>query len=654
MCGIAGILTAPGKHAPQGALEAITDRIRHRGPDSSGLYRDQDATLEFGHTRLAIVDLSPGGAQPMVSASGRFVIVMNGEIYNYPDLRRRLDETVSPAWRGTSDTEVLLVACEAWGIEEALKQAEGMFALALWDRKEHALTLARDRFGEKPLYVGETDEGIVFASQLGAILAYPGFVGREDEQAIEMFLALSYIPEPLTPYRNVWKLPPGTMVRLLPGQQRAEPIAYWTAAQAIAESRLRVQSDQLGTEDVVQQIEQRLHTAVGNQMVADVPLGAFLSGGIDSSLVVALMQAQSARPVKTFTIGFKDEAYNEAHHARAIARHLGTDHTEVMLDWADALSLVEKLPEIYDEPFADSSQLPTRLVSAVARRSVTVCLSGDGGDEVFAGYNRHRLAMRYTKIRSMIPASLRGPAAGVLTFAAQPRMAGAINVARRMVGSGQTRLASEKLNKISSALRAESDLDLYLGLVRRDEGLVTSDALRNLLMHEYRDVSASANSLSETMMLLDTLTYLPGDILAKVDRAAMSVALETRVPYLDHHLFGLAWALPMTEKIKGNSTKDVLRRMLSRYVPTELFERPKAGFGVPIESWLRGQLRDWAEVGLARFRQANPKYSDIVARARDEFYAGKGHLHHFLWNVLMLQAWQEKYRGASAAGPDPR
>ncbi|MCR6636419.1 asparagine synthase (glutamine-hydrolyzing) [Devosia sp.] len=650
MCGIAGILTGSDVQAPQDALEAITGRIRHRGPDASGLHREVDAPLQFGHTRLAIVDLTPSGAQPMLSHSGRYVIVMNGEIYNYRELRSKLDSEGVAAWRGSSDTEVLLAAFENWGVEAALSRAEGMFALGLWDRQERTLTLARDRFGEKPLYVGETKEGIVFASQLSAILAYPGFSGREDEDAIEMFLALSYIPEPRTPFQNVWKLPPGTYARLSPGQRKVEPVAYWDAGEAASQARQNVVDQALSTADIVQQIEKRLSDVIGNQMVADVPLGAFLSGGIDSSLVVALMQAQSSKAIKTFTIGFKDEAYDEAPYARAIAQHLGTDHTEVILDWAEALTLVERLPEIYDEPFADSSQLPTHLVSAIARRSVTVCLSGDGGDEVFAGYNRHFMATQYSRARAMIPTPLRRPTAHVLRAAAQPRFAGLLTKLGNIVGAKGVKLASEKLNKIGSALLSDSDLDLYLGLVRRDEGLVASEALRSHFLQEIEGIQGSVDGLPDTMMIMDTLTYLPGDILAKVDRAAMAVALETRVPYLDHQLFALAWSLPITDKIKGNRTKAILRDILSKHVPVEMFERPKAGFGVPIESWLRGELRDWAEANLSLFQDANPKYSGIVQAARDKFYSGEGHLHHFLWNVLMLQAWQARYRNASAPG----
>lgn len=645
MCGIAGILTAPGKRPPQGALEALTNRIRHRGPDALGLHREEGAGLEFGHTRLAIVDLSPAGAQPMVSQSGRYVIVLNGEIYNHRELRKELDGAANVAWRGTSDTEVLLAACEVWGVAATLARLEGMFAFGLWDRDDRSLTLARDRFGEKPLYVGVTGEGIAFASQLGAIMDYPGFAGLDDAEAIEMFLTLSYIPEPRTPFRNVQKLPAGTYARLVAGQAQLEPVAYWSAAHTVRD--IRRQRSQMSVDELMAQIEARLSHVIANQMVADVPLGAFLSGGIDSSLVVALMQAQSTSPIKTFTIGFKDEAYNEAPYARAIAKHLGTDHTEVMLDWDEALSLIETLPDIYDEPFADSSQLPTYLVSKVARQSVTVCLSGDGGDEVFAGYNRYRFAMQYSKVRRTIPAALRRPIGHALMLTAQPRMSGLLNALGKVSGATSIRLASEKLSKIGSALTAQDDNALYMGLVRRDEGLLPSSSLSLMLAKNREELSDTDTDLAETMMLLDTKTYLPGDILAKVDRAAMAVALETRVPFLDHQLFGLAWGLGIEDKIKAGRTKSVLRQILAKHVPSDMFERPKAGFGVPIESWLRGRLRPWAEDNLSLFQQANPLYADLVQKARDDFYAGKGHLHHFLWNVLMLQAWQARYRTPS-------
>lgn len=644
MCGIAGILASPGRVVPDGALDAITDALTARGPDARGVFRDPEAGVHLGHRRLAIIDLTPGGAQPMTSASGRHVMVLNGEIYNYRDLRAELERDGAVAWRGASDTEVLLELCERRGVDAALARAEGMFAFALWCRDSRELVLARDRFGEKPLFVAETPDGIVFGSELASILAYPGFTDAADDAAIDLFLQLSYIPEPLTPFRHVRKLPAGHIARLKPGDRGMVPRPYWSAIEVAVAARREAVAARADSGEIVAAIAERLQRVVANQMIADVPLGAFLSGGIDSSLVVALMQRASSRPVRTFTIGFKDEAYDEAPYARAVARHLGTDHTEVVLDWREGLDLVERLPEIYSEPFADSSQLPTYLVASVARRDVTVCLSGDAGDEVFGGYNRHLFAMRQEKLRRLLPGPLGTGLGSALKAIAEPRRGGLLRTLQARAGrSGGMRQVSEKLDKLGRALRATDDLDLYAGLVRRDNGVIAGDGLAAALAPYQAALSGNGLSLAEIMMLADTLTYLPGDILTKVDRAAMAVSLETRIPFLDAEVFRLAWSLPIGERIAGGRTKAVLRRLLATHVPAHLFERPKAGFAVPIDGWLRGPLKGWIGEQVEGFARNYPRHAVVARAALAAFLAGRSHGHHFLWNIAMLQGWHQRH-----------
>ena len=648
MCGIAGVLTSEGRAIPRQSLEDMAECIAHRGPDASGFHTDFEAGVHLAHRRLAIVDLSSAGAQPMTSHSGRYTVVLNGEIYNFRDIRAELDAATTPRWRGTSDTEVLLAACDAWGVERTLKHLDGMFAFAIWDREERCLTLARDRMGEKPLFVGVCPDGLVFASELRSIMAYPGFVGEPDDEALDLFLGLSYIPEPRTPFLNVWKIAPGCFAQARPGDRSVRARAYWNAAEEALAARFASQG--ASAEELLTAIEERLAAVVANQMIADVPLGAFLSGGIDSSLIVALMQRASTKPVRTFTIGFNDETYDEAPFAKAVAQHLGTEHTEVRLDWSDGLDLIARLPEIYDEPFADSSQLPTCLVAQVARRHVTVALSGDGGDEIFGGYNRHSFARRYHKLWSSVPKQLRRPIGSVLQGLAEPDRFSAIE--KRLPGVAarrRVRLPAEKLNKLASVLRSPDAQALYLALVRRDEGLIADDVLARVFEGPFAAIRGRGLDLAEEMMLLDTQTYLPGDILAKVDRAAMAVALETRAPFLDHKLFALSWSLPISARIEKGRTKTVLRRLLARHVPDRLIERPKMGFGVPIDTWMRGPLRDWIGDQCASFADRHPRLAPSVRTALERFHGGRGHLHHFLWNVAMYEGWQARTRRGMAS-----
>lgn len=647
MCGIAGIIVAPSARVPPGALDAMTDALTHRGPDARGVWSDAAAGVHFGHRRLSILDLSPGGAQPMASGSGRQVIVLNGEIYNYRQLRADLDREATIAWRGTSDTEVLVELIDRYGPEQAVARLEGMFAFAVWNRETGEVTLARDRFGEKPLYVAEVTGGILFASELGSILTFPDFDGCLDEHAADLFLQLSYIPEPLTPFRTVTKLPGGHLGVLRPGSSRLDVRCYWNPFRAALDARIASITAKTTAADAIAAVESRLAEVVSNQMVADVPLGAFLSGGIDSSLVVALMQKASARPVRTFTIGFRDEAYDEATHARAVARHLGTDHTEAILDWREALDLVDRMATIYSEPFADSSQLPTFLVSRIARRVVTVCLSGDGGDEVFGGYNRHAFAARFEPARAMLPAPLRTAAGRALTTLAAPRHANTIETLRRGAGFARIGILAEKLDKLGSALGAPGDAALYAGLVRRDGGRIAGTLLENHLAPLFAALANRGHGLAETMMLLDTATYLPGDILAKVDRAAMACSLEARIPYLDHRLFELTWKVPIEARISRGRSKAILRKMLEARLPAALFERPKAGFGVPIDAWMRGPLSTWIDDRIGQFARLYPRHAAAAQSALTEFRAGRSHAHHFLWNAAALAGWRTAHAKAN-------
>lgn len=641
MCGIAGILTAPHARIPDRALDLITDSLTHRGPDARGTFSDQSAGIHLGHRRLSIVDLSASGAQPM--RSRRYVIALNGEIYNHRQLRNELEREARISWSGTSDTEVLLHLIERHGIDASLARIEGMYAFALWDCIEHELVLVRDRFGEKPLFIAQTDGAIVFGSELRAIMAYPGFDAATDDDAISLFLQLSYTPETRTVFRGVRKLQAGHVAKLRPGDRDFTSGPYWQAKHSALDARVRAMTDNTCAKDTLVQIEERMREVVARQMVADVPVGAFLSGGIDSSLIVALMQQSASTPVKTFTIGFDEAAYDESNHARAVAEHLGTDHTEVILSSQDALAVIDDLPEIYSEPFADSSQIPTYLVSRIAREQVTVSLSGDGGDELFGGYNRHSFAEQLERKGKFVPRALR-PALGQLPrFLAASRQQKLLASLQRLTGGDKISIMAERLGKLGTALQAETDLQFYASLLRRDEGVIGGDDLVLALTPLHDELANRGHSLAEQIMLLDTLTYLPGDILTKVDRAAMAVSLETRVPFLDHKLFELAWSLPIEERIKHGQTKYVLRQMLGRRVPEELFNRPKAGFGVPIEYWLRGPLKEWMTDYVSSFCTAFPQYAQGTRQMLSAYLKGENHAHHYLWNVAMLQSWRARF-----------
>jgi len=615
------------------------DALRHRGPDECDEWIDLAAGVALAHRRLAIVDLSAAGHQPMQADGGRWVIVYNGEIYNHLDLRRQLEAAgLAPAWRGHSDTETLLAAIVAWGVAEALRRAVGMFAMALWDRDTRTLTLARDRLGEKPLYYGLQGGVLLFGSELKALRAHRVFAAPIDRGALSLLLRYGYVPSPWSIYSGIRKLLPGTMLTLRqPSDAEAEPVPYWSvreAALAGARDPLRLRDD-----DALAELDRLLRQSIDAQRVADVPLGAFLSGGIDSSATVAVMQALSSQPVRTFTLGFAEAAYDESAHARAIASHLGTLHTELTVTPAEARDVIPRLPAIYCEPFADASQIPTVLVSQLARRHVTVSLSGDGGDELFGGYERYHWAQR---IAAAPLAARRAVAAALRALPAEVWSALLAPVAPLLPRALREGHRADRLRKLSVVLGVRSDDALYEQLVSfwpQGESPVrgVSDPAT-----AFSDAPAPVAAFAARMMMLDLRTYLPDDILVKVDRAAMAASLETRVPLLDHRIVEFALRLPQHFKFRDGQAKWLLRQVLDRYVPRAMVERPKMGFGIPIHDWLRGPLRDWAEDLLAepRLRDAGLLDPAPIRRLWAEHLQRRNDWGYRLWPVLMFEAWR--------------
>lgn len=640
MCGFTGFLDRSGFSDGDALLRRMADTIAHRGPDSDGYWVDGEAGVALAHRRLAIIDLSPAGHQPMLSHDGRFVLTYNGEIYNHIDLRRELDERGANAWRGHSDTETLLQGFSVWGVPGTLERANGMFAFALWDRADRKLYLARDRMGEKPLYYGVQGKTLLFGSELKALRQHPSWQGGIDRGALSLFLRHSYVPGPYSIYDGIQKLPPGHYLEIASGDaDMPEPVAYWDMANKARHGRDRPFE---GSPDAgVDALEELLLDAVGIRMAADVPLGAFLSGGYDSSTIVALMQRQSSRPVKTFSIGFSEAEYDEAHHARRVAKHLGTDHTELYATPQDALDQIPILPHHWDEPFADASQIPTLLVSRLARTAVTVSLSGDGGDELFCGYNRYAQGYDVWRRLGRMPRGLRKMVSGALRLAP----ARAIDKAMKIAPANLRRMAvGDRLLKLADVLDVEQGDDFYRALVShsKDPGsLVLGGHEPPTILSETDPDWPATGDFRDRMMYLDMRSYLPDDILVKVDRASMAVSLESRVPLLDHRVVEFALALPLAHKLRNGGAKWPLRQLLYRYVPREMMERPKTGFGVPIEHWLRGPLRDWADDLLAsdRLRREGFLDADAVSRLWSDTRSGRRRTHHHVWDILMFQAW---------------
>ena len=645
MCGLVGFLGGDDSHNADALLQQMAGMLAHRGPDDAGVWFDHVQRIGLGHRRLSIVDLSLAGHQPMMSVSERYVIAFNGEIYNHLALRNKLQGADnSQNWRGHSDTETLLAGFEAWGVRATVEQAIGMFAIAVWDQQTQSLTLVRDRIGEKPLYYGWQGDTFLFGSELKALRVHPAFFAVIDRQALCLYMRHNYIPAPYSIYQNIAKLGPGCLLTVSLSQCEPQIQTYWSVTHVAVDG---VAHPFRGSaEQAVGELEVLLSDAISQQMMADVPLGAFLSGGIDSSTVVALMQVQSDRPVKTFTIGFNEEGYNEAVHAKAVAAHLGTDHTELYVTSQQALDVIPRLPSLYCEPFADSSQIPTFLVSQLARQHVTVSLSGDAGDELFCGYNRYVLTQRLWSNLSRVPPSFRHMAASAL-ISIPPIVWNTLLCPLQGLLPASIRQANlgDKLHKGAGVLPSESLNALYLGLTSHwdDPASVVLGANEPQTMLTGNVPLLAALDDIQRMMILDAMTYLPDDILVKVDRASMGVSLESRIPFLDHRVVEFAWRLPQSMKLRDGVGKWILRQVLYRHVPKALIERPKLGFGVPIDVWLRGSLREWAEELLNESRlQREGYFNPLPIRQKwAEHLSGKRNWQYHLWGVLMFQAWLE-------------
>ncbi len=674
MCGCTGFLTggSPSLAELEGSVRRMADTLRHRGPDDSGVWVDGEAGVALGHRRLSILDLSPAGHQPMHSACKRYVIAFNGEIYNHLEIRQKLEAEggkTPPVWRGLSDTETLLAAFSRWGVEATLQAAVGMFAIALWDRQSRTLTLARDRFGEKPLYYGFAqgsgfargsvggDEGqvngtgpLLFGSELKALMAHPAWQGTLATEALEGYLRFGCVGGGSSIFQGVAKLPPGCLVEVSLADVRSgelpAPRVWWSAEQA---ARKAIQAGCLeDPEAAVSAVEQALGQSVRRRMLADVPLGAFLSGGIDSSLIVSLMQQQADQPVRTFSVGFDDARYDESIHAVAVAAHLGTDHLTLRATPGMALDLVPRLPELFDEPFADSSQLPTALVSRLTREHVTVALSGDAGDELFGGYNRHLWVPRIWHKLKRLPLPARRALAVSLKAIPSHRYDQLMQLGGRWLPDRlRLRTFGEKLHKLAAVLASPGERALFAGVAAMNRQPDT------LLARQVPDRAPEAlypalqqfNSV-EWMLLMDTLHYMVDDVLVKVDRASMASSLEVRVPFLDPEVFHTAWRIPSNIRLREGQGKWVLRQLLYRHVPRELIERPKMGFAVPLDAWLRGPLRPWAEdllssASLKDLPLLDPRQAQSLWQAH---LKGQGHHAQQLWTVLQLLAWQRRWK----------
>ncbi len=647
MCGIAGFWTQKGnnKEALKEEIIKMTKTLAHRGPDDEGFYIDEKADITLGHRRLSILDLSPKGHQPMISFSGRYIIVYNGEVYNYKELRKEIENNFDIKFKSDTDTEVILAGFEVWGIEETLKRMNGMFVFALWDKKEKELFLVRDRVGIKPLYYGVQNGILFFASELKAIRVNRFFKPEIDRNVLALFFRHNYIPAPYSIYKNIKKLKPGHYA-LIDKNLNIKIRCYWNI-EKIIEDGVKTPIE-LSEKEAIFELEKLLLDSVKKRMIADVPLGAFLSGGIDSSTVVALMQTQSNIPVKTFTIGFYEDNYNETKYAKKVAKHLGTDHTELYVAPKETMNVITKLPDIYDEPFSDSSQIPTFLVSQLTKRYVTVSLSGDGGDELFGGYNRYLQASNIWDRMKFLPFALRLKMAKVV-FLFSPQSIDnffkkiEIIIPKRF----EQILCGEKLYRLSKVLISRSPDESYKRLIshwKSPEELVLNSGEPKTILDDLK-IKDFIPNFKNRMMFFDFMTYLPDDILTKVDRASMTVSLEARVPMLDHRIVEFSKKLPLNFKIKNGKSKWILRQVLYKYIPKELVERPKMGFGMPIDNWLRGPLRDWAEDLLdeKKIKRDGFLNPEPIKKLWKEHLSGKRNWQYLLWDVLMFQAWKERW-----------
>ncbi|MEN9559740.1 MAG: hypothetical protein RLZZ502_951 [Pseudomonadota bacterium] len=645
MCGISGLLDGKRrlKHIDELA-KAMALRMQHRGPDGADEWVDHAAGVALAHRRLAIVDLSAAGKQPMASSCGRYVVSYNGEIYNHAELRAELDAVASPQWRGHSDTEVMLNAFSTWGVTNSLAKMTGMWAIALWDKKEHTLTLIRDRMGEKPLYYGYVGGVFAFASELKCLHAIPNADLRIHAEAVPLFCRTSYIPAPLSIYQNIFKLSPGSSLTLSCADAAAghlpEPQVYWSFRQVAEHGQGSFKGS---PEDAVNELERLLQRSIARQMMADVPVGAFLSGGVDSSAVVALMQAQSPGKVKSFSIGFSEKAYDEAPYARAVAAHLGTAHTELYVSPEEAMAVIPRLAHIYDEPFADSSQIPTFLVSQMTRAHVTVSLSGDAGDELFNGYTRYAYSAKLMQRMRPLPLTARQTLGRLMQAIPDGLWSSALALPHFLAPATVKRLlTANKVKQFAAMLRDSDPAGLYARFISNSDPLSLARCPEPMSLIRHYEQWPKVSPYVEQIAALDALTYLPDDILCKVDRAAMAVSLETRVPMLDHELVAFAFSLPAHYKWREGQSKWPLRSLLYRHVPRALIERPKQGFGVPLGDWFKGPLRDWVE-SLLPASDSPYWHSTKVRQLWQEHLDSKDNHAYRLWNVLMFEAWQREY-----------
>lgn len=645
MCGICGFYSKSNLKFDN-AISKMNLAISHRGPDNNGVWNDSGSGIVMGHQRLSIIDLSAAGLQPMKSSSGRFILTYNGEIYNHLEIRREIENKLNIKWRSNSDTETLLEAIDLWGVKETLKKIVGMFAFGLWDKKTRTLTLVKDRLGEKPLYFGWQGKGVnqvfLFGSEIKALKKHPSFEGVINQDAIALQLRHNCIPAPNSIYKDIFKLLPGNYLQLnekdlkngfLPSSK-----PYWSlVSTAINGTREPLTSN---IEDIKKELEQLMKASIKQQMISDVPLGAFLSGGVDSSTIVAMMQKLSSRPIKTFTIGFDEQNYNEANYAKEVSQHLGTDHTEINVSSQQALDVIPKLPTLYDEPFSDSSQIPTFLISELAKKHVTVSLSGDGGDELFCGYNRYLKSNTLWKNFSLLPLPVR-KGLGLLIQSIPPlkwdKLSKILPNLNRYPNFG------DKMHKVASIMNSRDLSDVYFRLVSHwlnPNEVVLNGKEPDTFLTGFKPKFAELTNQQE-MMALDCITYLPDDILVKIDRAAMATSLETRCPFLDHRIVEYIWKIPQVYKLRNGQSKWILREILYKYVPKRLIERPKMGFAAPIDTWLRGPLKDWAESLLneTKLRQEGYLNADIIRKKWNEHLSGKKNWQYHLWNILMFQAW---------------
>jgi asparagine synthase (glutamine-hydrolysing) len=644
MCGILGALSLKNNEVVNQAVEQGCTLLKHRGPDGSGIWKDTDAGVIFGHVRLAILDLSEAGYQPMQSHCERYQIVFNGEIYNHLELRKKLDFSSHNKWVGHSDTETLLACISEWGLDKTLESITGMFVFAMWDHETKQLYLVRDRFGEKPLYYGWVKDSFVFGSELKIFKMFPFWENSINVNALSLFLRYNYIPAPYSIYENIWKLPAGSYLKVsknnLINHSCDNPSKYWDACKVAVESSenpLRFRNDS----EAIDSLDSILQKSVKAQMLSDVPVGAFLSGGIDSSMIVSLMQKQSIVPIKTFSIGFKDNNYNEAVYAKDVATYLGTDHTELMVSPSDALNVIPKLPVIYDEPFADSSQIPTYLLASLTRQEVTVSLSGDAGDELFGGYTRYQHTQNLLDKLKKVPTSVKSIVASIDNCIPKKYTNLIIDSLSSLSKQQYQKNYSNKFNRLIKLLNSKNEIDIYNELLAywNPSEIMTNETDKKV---DSLSIPSSLNSI-EQMMLFDTINYLPDDILVKVDRAGMAASLETRIPFLDHNVYEFAWQIPFEYKIRNGNSKWLLRQLLYRYVPEKLIERPKMGFAVPIDSWLRGPLKDWAENLLdeRKIKEQGFFKSEVISKRWNEHINGSRNWHFQLWTVLMFQQWYE-------------